>query len=163
MKALLILFSSLLPSFILTQESQEPTLTQRVQSIVQDIENLPKICNQSGSLYTKTTQLQSELNRIKLETEALEEVFITQLIPFDYHARKFFNTRVFLFYVNKINNNIDFSSDSTTLAQQIETLSSSFQHTYKFSFNQPETYSSEDYSNWARSLTQTFDCLSSTR
>jgi len=159
MKLFLIGILLTVNSFVKTQE---PTLIQRVQTLVSDIESLPEICNQNATLYNKALQFQNKLNQIKSEVEIIDQIFINELIPFDHSARKFFNTRIFLFYTYKnFNYNIKFSNNPSTLRQQLRSLSSSFQNTYNFTFNQSELTPIESYSNWAKSLFQTLNCLSS--
>ena len=140
---------------------REAIYKNKLDHMIEELKNLPRLCKGSASLSDKTKRFQGKLEEIK--TKALElkilkaEYGIGFLNPLD----EMFHLHTFIVYVYEDRFIYDFEipPQEKYLREHLKFLSEDFQLLYRANFQNPSK-NPKDFHSWAKYITLSLRCLS---
>ena len=140
---------------------REAIYKNKLDHMIEELKNLPRLCNGSASLSDKTKRFQGKLEEIK--TKALELKLLRREYGILFHnpIDEIFSVNAFVDYVYEDRFIYDFEipPQEKDLREHLKFLSEDFQLLYRASFQNPSK-NPKDFHLWAKYITLSLNCLS---
>ena len=145
----------------LGREEREAIYKNKLDHMIEELKNLPRLCKGSASLSDKTKRFQGKLEEIKIQALELKLLRRKYGILFHNPIDKIFSVNAFVVYVyeDRFSYNFEIPPQEKDLREHLKFLSEDFQLLYRASFQNPSK-NPKDYHLWAKYITLSLNCLS---
>ena len=140
---------------------REAIYKNKLDHMIEELKNLPRLCKGSASLSDKTKRFQGKLEEIKIQALELKILKAEYGIGFLNPLDEMFHLHTFIVYVYEDRFIYDFEipPQEKYLREHLKFLSEDFQLLYRANFQNPSK-NPKDFHSWAKYITLSLNCLS---